>query len=441
MLGSETTPAPGCWRRIWSRSKRLALALVASWRRLALLPAIAGADASRPGPNGGSCSRAGAHAEQPTPRRRSGPSRQFGSGETQVTSTTSPPALRHGPPPSARLVAGPHEDRLCARAITPAWTRSRISDLVAQHRLSSSRVATAAVQDRPAWSPDGTKIAYGSGRQDPRQGLRPGRRRADRTRGTSSTNGTLRNERPVWSPTGTPSTTTTRSTAGTRLRHRQEVPGRAGAARETHWSRASTNDWQPARFPGGSKLCFLRGGKDNTADIWTAHHRRRELRPRAVRLRRPHSQHLGQPELRLVAGRHRDRVHQGRVHAAARLAEEGRRYLAHRPRRRTSRASPGVFDGNGDWAANFRPQCQNSTLNVPVNGFLTVPLSCTDRDIGNPDNIDREIASPPIAASSARSTTMPTPSSTPPTPTSPAPTRSRSRAATGIRTRTPPRSP
>ena len=32
---------------------------------------------------------------------------------------------------------------------------------------------------------------------------------------------------------------------------------------------------------------------------------------------------------------------------------------------------------------------------MPVNGFLTVPLSCTDRDISNPDNIDREIANPP----------------------------------------------
>jgi hypothetical protein len=58
-------------------------------------------------------------------------------------------------------------------------------------------------------------------------------------------------------------------------------------------------------------------------------------------------------------------------------------------------ATPSVyFDGNADWATNFRPVCQNSTVNVGVNGFLSVPLGCTDQD-GSSDAISREIVTPP----------------------------------------------
>ena len=40
----------------------------------------------------------------------------------------------------------------------------------------------------------------------------------------------------------------------------------------------------------------------------------------------------------------------------------------------------GTFDGNPDWAINFRPACQDRKVSVGENNFAKVPLSCTDQD-------------------------------------------------------------
>jgi hypothetical protein len=40
--------------------------------------------------------------------------------------------------------------------------------------------------------------------------------------------------------------------------------------------------------------------------------------------------------------------------------------------------TPGKFDGNPDWAPNPPPSCENRTAEVPFNGFASVQLSCTD---------------------------------------------------------------
>jgi hypothetical protein len=40
------------------------------------------------------------------------------------------------------------------------------------------------------------------------------------------------------------------------------------------------------------------------------------------------------------------------------------------------------FDGNADWATNFRPTCESRNAAIPVNGFVPVEFSCTDPDNG-----------------------------------------------------------
>jgi len=162
---------------------------------------------------------------------------------------------------------------------------------------------------------------------------------------------------------------------------------------ETPLVTGTDNDWQPAVSPDGSKLCFLRGGKDNTAVIFTANtsgansgvaeFARDNVMPILGSLNC-----IWSPDGTEIA------FTRGAFSAGDLVKKDLGTSSTASPTPITGVAS--VFDGNVDWAVDFRPQCQNSTLNVPVNGFLTVPLSCTDRDIGNPANISREIASPPI---------------------------------------------
>jgi hypothetical protein len=40
------------------------------------------------------------------------------------------------------------------------------------------------------------------------------------------------------------------------------------------------------------------------------------------------------------------------------------------------------FDGNADWATNFSPTCDSKTVDVGVNSFISIGLSCTDPDAG-----------------------------------------------------------
>ena len=223
------------------------------------------------------------------------------------------------------------------------------------------------------------------------------------------------------------------------LRHRQEVPGRDGAARETPLVTGATNDWQPAVSPDGSKLCFLREPQDNKADIWTANTGAADsgLAPFASDAA---ASNTWQPN---ASGRRTGTeiaFTRGAFGAGAMLKKERR--TAHRladghhgRRQASSTATATGRSTSGPSARTARSTCP-STGSSRFRSRAPTGTSAT-----RTTSIARSSPARQVAASSARSTTMPTPSSTRPTPTSPAPTRSRSRAATGTRTRTPPRSP
>ena len=94
------------------------------------------------------------------------------------------------------------------------------------------------------------------------------------------------------------------------------------------------------------------------------------------------------------------------------------------------------FDGNADWATNFSPKCDAKNVNVGVNGFVSIALSCIDPDAGfgaappTPTPLDDSASNSPRNRPTGRSGASPTArSSTRRTKTSKAPTASPTSAA------------
>ena len=355
--------------------KRLAIGL-AVMTVAGVIPATAGATAPA-GPNGDIVFTSGRTAGGDDQARIWTVSR-FGFDETQVTSTTTPPLSnvgRHRQPNWS-----PDHTKIVYAIGTG---EIRIRDLVAG--TDTNFVAAVAGQDRPTWSPDGTKIAYGNGSNIVVKGVAPGSIPV-----TITSNADVE-ERPVWSPDGNTIYYNRTVAAGNNDLYKKSPVTLAGI--ETPLVTGSDNDWQPAVSPDGSKLCFLRGGFNNTADIWTGNTSTANSGLALFASDSDTPNTLG--SLNCVWSP--DGTQIAFTRGAFSAGQLVRKNVGSAPTAAPTDVSgvAGFFDGNADWAVDFRPQCQGSTLNVPVNGFLTVPLPCTDQDIGNPANISREIASPP----------------------------------------------
>ena len=61
----------------------------------------------------------------------------------------------------------------------------------------------------------------------------------------------------------------------------------------------------------------------------------------------------------------------------------------------------GRFDGNPEWTYNPPPSCENRTVQVAFNGFVTIPLTCTDPPdpptFAAKDPLTPEIGTPPAS--------------------------------------------
>jgi TolB protein len=224
-------------------------------------------------------------------------------------------------------------------------------------------------QDRPTWSPDGTRIAFGHEGDLYVKGVAPGSEAVDITNTPL-----VSEERPVWSPDGNTLYYNLGPVENRDIWMKSPV---TPAGKETGIlteSGKEKDDWQPAVSPDGKRLCFLRGQQNSSADIYV--YPLDGSSPPA-----PFSAEAGTGELNCVWSPDGKKIIYTRGAFEAGDIYE-RDANGEHPDQLNAFNVEKHFDGNADWATNFSPKCDPRNVNVGVNAFATVSLSCTDPDSG-----------------------------------------------------------
>jgi Tol biopolymer transport system component len=245
--------------------------------------------------------------------------------------------------------------------------------------------STATSEDRPAWSPDGTRIAY---QGDQGANLDVKVRNAD---GSNLTTVATNVEtgmgagafypRPHWTP-DSKFIFYSKMIDATQKHDIYKSPANGSNTTGTPVITGTTDDLQPEVSPDGGSICFTRVVANK--DVWRAS--LSGALPTAVA-------DTGGDDFECAWSPDQSKI------AFVEGAQNAGMILM-----RNSNGTGSIdtvtdvankFDGNPDWAINFRPVCQRRTVNVPGNGSVTIPLGCTDRDISNPSAIFRQIVARP----------------------------------------------
>ena len=238
--------------------------------------------------------------------------------------------------------------------------------------LDATQVGDNLSSDHPAWSPDGTRIAY---EQQPSAGS------ADRnimvkTVGTSAaavplTTSSIREFKPAWSPD---SSTIYYAKENAGPQYLDIVKRPAGGGTETPAQAASgIDEYQPSISPDGSKLCFTlqtTPGNSSTAEIYTVN---LATGTGLTNISKDNTKGdincTWSPDGQLIA------YVSGTFTSGALVMK--------RADGTSSFPVPledvaGHFDGNPEWAPDGSPDCPNSTVSTTPGKPITIELECTD---------------------------------------------------------------
>ena len=280
-----------------------------------------------------------------------------GSNLTRVTTTAN--GIRHQHPtwsPDRTMIAygkGPQGDR-------DIWIHNLLNGNAAPLRTTPG-----VDDDRPQWSPDGTRIAYRSANDIvidtvPAPGAMP----------LNLTSSADIEDRPAWTPdsqtifysfdaSGAPIDNDIR---------KEFANGSQGAG--TGVITGTTSDFQPNLSADGQKLCFTRGGFDDTADLWTADTSAPNTNLKEVGLDPAKGEYncVWSPDGTRIAFAY------GQFGTAQLVSKSsdgtGSRFTI------SDDPAANRFDGNADWAPDASPVCQNGNATVTVNGSASIPLKC-----------------------------------------------------------------
>jgi Tol biopolymer transport system component len=347
--------------------RRLAqLALLGALALAALAPGSASATAP-PGPNGKiafSSGRANSDVPAPAPNDDSMARIWVADypGGTPVQVTTLPAGLQHRHPDWS-----PDHTKIVYAAGTAFNMNGNYALWIVDLRTGSQTEFAPAAdhQDHPAWSPDGTKIAYGSNGDIWVKDVAPGSQPVQLT-----SSGDLE-ERPFWSPDG--NTIYYNRVVGANKRDIYKKTPVTPSGVETDIVPGPADDWQPAVSPDGQRICFLQGGQDSTADLYTASSEGLGITAFST------TASVG--DLNCVWSPDGTRVlfTLGAFGAGELMTKD---VNGNDPQTLTTMNVASHFDGNADWATNFPPTCQNQTVNTGVNKFIQIQLTCIDPDFG-----------------------------------------------------------
>jgi Tol biopolymer transport system component len=246
-----------------------------------------------------------------------------------------------------------------------------IQDLVTNQLTPITNTGDSLSADRPAWSPDGTRIAYEH---------QPTDNSAERdirvqTVGTSAapldlTTGFPFEGRPAWSPDSQTIYYGRTNTFGDLDVVKEPA---TGGTMVNVQAASGIDEFQPAISPDGSAMCFtLQSPPGNTsgADVFTTQF----SNPGFINDLSDNSGSADynctwSPDGTLIA------YVQGAFSTGALMME---RADDTSPSAIQLTDSPGNFDGNPEWAPDGRPTCPDSTVTTTEDTPITIEMECTD---------------------------------------------------------------
>jgi Tol biopolymer transport system component len=233
------------------------------------------------------------------------------------------------------------------------------------------------LDDRPNWSPDGTRIAWESEVTDGSNQMDVLIRNADGTGGvTNFTNSPAPDfeGKPVWSPSsailyyqnGNPNSAANADIV------RKPV---SGGTETLAIADSGISEFQPSISPDGTKMCFTlaNGGFNNTTDVMVAP----ITTPPSGGVRVSFDLAVGEynctwsPDGQFIA-------YAEGIFGAGRLVMVRQDGTSLGPIELAQDANSNRFDGNPEWAPDGRPQCADETIETERDKPITFTIECTD---------------------------------------------------------------